>query len=173
MSTVGPSGPVPPGLLGHPAVVDAAVVDTDLGGERASIAVVTLRDYHSPVELREAAGPQVAGVLIVDALYDGTGALDLAAITQGVAERGGQLRYVPPAPGLEEQLAAVWRECLAVPQVGADDDFLELGGDSMGAFAVIAELERRHGIPVDIFDLVTAATVRDLAALLRSKGIPG
>jgi acyl carrier protein len=171
MSAVAVPGPVPPGLLGHPAVVDAALVDIELDGEPARIAVVTLRDYLSPVELRLAAGPPVAGVLIMDALHDGSGALDLTAIAKEAAERGDRLRYVPPAPGLEEQLAEVWRECLAVDQVGADDDFLELGGDSMGAFAVIAELESRHGIPVDIFDLVTAATVRNLAALLRAKGV--
>ncbi|MFE9422576.1 phosphopantetheine-binding protein [Kitasatospora sp. NPDC006697] len=74
-----------------------------------------------------------------------------------------------PGDELESSLTAIWRRCLAVEAVGPDDDFLDLGGDSLGALAILAELERDHAVSVDVFELMMAPTVRELAAVVRSK----
>ncbi|GAA1964956.1 phosphopantetheine-binding protein [Kitasatospora viridis] len=78
-----------------------------------------------------------------------------------------------PGDELEASLTAIWRRCLAVDRVGPDDDFLDLGGDSLGALAVLAELELAHGVPVDVFELMMAPTVRELAAVVRAKSVGG
>jgi len=50
--------------------------------------------------------------------------------------------HVPPEGPFEEIVAAAWCEVLELPQVGANDNFFTLGGDSLLAARVIARLTR-------------------------------
>jgi len=59
-------------------------------------------------------------------------------------------------------VAEVIREVLDVARVGLDDDFLELGGDSLHAIQAANLLEERLGIQVSLEDFFDAATVRGL-----------
>jgi aryl carrier-like protein len=67
------------------------------------------------------------------------------------------------APLSPEQatLAGLWAELLGVDEVGLDDDFFVLGGDSMLAIKAIVEAERR-GVPVELADLFERPTIRRL-----------
>lgn len=66
----------------------------------------------------------------------------------------------------EAVIAAVWREILGVPQVGPDDDFLALGGDSLIAVRIATRLRTRLGCEVAASALFRAGTVAGLARLL-------
>jgi len=55
---------------------------------------------------------------------------------------------VAPRSDLEEQLAAIWREVLAVPDIGVDDEFFDLGGHSLLATQVVSHV--RHDLGVDL-----------------------
>lgn len=48
--------------------------------------------------------------------------------------------YVTPVSTWEKKIAAVWREVLRVDRVGSRDSFYELGGDSLRAAQVFAQL---------------------------------
>ncbi|WP_123747350.1 non-ribosomal peptide synthetase [Saccharothrix texasensis] len=48
----------------------------------------------------------------------------------------------PPRTPAEERVAAVWQDVLGVERVGAHDDFVALGGDSILAMRVVAALDR-------------------------------
>jgi acyl carrier protein len=54
-----------------------------------------------------------------------------------------------------------------VRSVGVNDDFLELGGDSLSALSIIAAIETEFGRPLDVFEFMSAASVRRLAEILR------
>jgi hypothetical protein len=69
--------------------------------------------------------------------------------------------------GLEEQIAAVWREVLRVGQVGLDDTFFELGGHSLLLLQVQRKLTRALGRQVPSIALFAHPTIRKLAAHLR------
>jgi acyl transferase domain-containing protein len=66
----------------------------------------------------------------------------------------------------EAVIAAVWRDVLGVPQVGPDDDFLALGGDSLIAVRIATRLRTRLGCEVAASALFRAGTVAGLARLL-------
>lgn len=70
--------------------------------------------------------------------------------------------FIPPRTVAEQRLAAAWREALHLDAVGIDDDFFELGGDSLSA--------ARLGL--DFARLVEQPTIRRLARPLDSAG-PG
>ena len=73
-----------------------------------------------------------------------------------------------PASGLEVSLAEIWSQVLE-HRVSADDDFFELGGDSLAALELILAIEEQLGCEVRGADLLTAPTVRELAVLIRSR----
>lgn len=69
-------------------------------------------------------------------------------------------RYVAPRTQLEETLAAIWGELLGVTEVGVEDNFFDLGGNSLLALAVIRAVRTRTGrelTPVSIFEAPTVA----------------
>jgi acyl carrier protein len=73
--------------------------------------------------------------------------------------------YVEPREGLEKALAAIWREILGIEQVGTDDHFLELGGDSVQAIQVILQAQRLglRLTPQQLFESPTIASLARLA----------
>ncbi|HQU47873.1 MAG TPA: phosphopantetheine-binding protein [Casimicrobiaceae bacterium] len=74
--------------------------------------------------------------------------------------------YVAPRSPLERALATHWEDVLAVAPVGVDDDFFDLGGESLHAFALIARAARDLGAALDARDLFTCPTVAGLAAMI-------
>ncbi|NYV78859.1 condensation domain-containing protein, partial [Streptomyces sp. UH6] len=65
------------------------------------------------------------------------------------------------------RVARVWAEVLGVPEVGADDNFFHLGGDSILSMQVVSRL-RREGLHLATRDLFAHQTVAALAAVVRT-----
>jgi amino acid adenylation domain-containing protein len=79
--------------------------------------------------------------------------------------------YVPAEDDLEGKLLELWEDQLGIHGIGVNDDFFDLGGDSlMGAllFAAVGETLGRE-LPVTI--LLTAPTIREQANWIRNKDI--
>ncbi|GHJ47520.1 hypothetical protein Cs7R123_48620 [Catellatospora sp. TT07R-123] len=53
--------------------------------------------------------------------------------------------YRQPDGGTEAVVADVWAEVLGLEEVGADDDFFELGGDSLAVVETVAALTVLYG----------------------------
>ncbi|SCF00428.1 non-ribosomal peptide synthetase/type I polyketide synthase [Micromonospora mirobrigensis] len=67
---------------------------------------------------------------------------------------------------LERLVAEVWRDVLGVAEVGARDNFFDLGGHSMRLLAVLRRLREQVGDAVTVTDLFRNPTVESLAAFL-------
>ncbi len=77
--------------------------------------------------------------------------------------------FAAPATACESAVAAAFAEVLGLREVGADDDFFELGGDSLVASRLVALLRRTRGAELEVRALFGASTVRQLAALLSER----
>lgn len=73
-----------------------------------------------------------------------------------------------PADEFERGLLVLWRELLGVPEAGVSDDFFLLGGDSLRAIRLTAQIEKRFGQSLPVATVVSASTVRKLAGILRT-----
>ncbi len=74
-------------------------------------------------------------------------------------------RHVAPRTDGERTLAAIWADVLGVDTVGVDDDFFDLGGDSILAARVLTRIREASGARLTLRDVFTARTVSALAPL--------
>ena len=74
--------------------------------------------------------------------------------------------YAQPEDDLQQTLAEKWKRIFAIEGIGVDDDFFELGGDSLKALAFISTLHRESKLLIEVGDFFKHPTIRGLAALL-------
>jgi acyl transferase domain-containing protein len=78
--------------------------------------------------------------------------------------------YAPPLTATDRALAEVWSQVLGVEPVGTDDNFFDLGGNSLLALQMLVLVKKRFGIVLPAVTLFEAPTVHTLAAILDSRG---
>ena len=76
---------------------------------------------------------------------------------------------VPPAPGLETEIAASWAEVLRLDAVGRDENFYALGGDSLNVAQMIGVVGDLHSVHLAASDLAGAPTVAQFAAVVGTR----
>jgi amino acid adenylation domain-containing protein len=74
--------------------------------------------------------------------------------------------YVAPRTAVEEVLAGIWREVLAVERVGVRDNFLDLGGHSMLAMRCVSAIRQVFRIELPLRVLFESANLAELAQAL-------
>jgi amino acid adenylation domain-containing protein len=73
---------------------------------------------------------------------------------------------IAPSTELEQAIAAIWRDVLALDHVGVDDNFFEIGGQSLLMARVHSRLQTTLARDVSMLDLFRLPTIRSLAAYL-------
>jgi len=99
-----------------------------------------------------------------------TGKVDKQRLQEEVHRTISVASFVPPATPLtiEEELAEIWKTTLRLDAVGLDDNFLDLGGDSISTMISVKMIERRYGIRVPHAEFFQNATIRKLADRIRA-----
>nr|WP_239064121.1 MULTISPECIES: phosphopantetheine-binding protein [unclassified Streptomyces] len=72
--------------------------------------------------------------------------------------------FVAPRTELERVIASAWAEALDLDEVGIEDGFFELGGDSLRSVQLLERLSR-SGIALTAAQFFQARTVSALAAV--------
>ena len=108
-------------------------------------------------------------VLLAEMPLNRNGKIDRSAL----ASRCGRDRpaglssvHQPPCTEFEQLVAETWELLLDLDGVGVDDDFFELGGNSLIATAIVSELTDVLGIQLRARHLYEHSTVAELAGLL-------
>lgn len=169
-------------LLEHPAVAQAvtfAVPHPRLGEDIAAAVVLRPDATVQPIEIQDFAAGRLADfkvprqVLIVDEIPKGpTGKLQRIGLAEklGVTAIEQQSleppsRYVAPRTPLEAKLAEIWMQVLGLEQVGVQDDFFRLGGDSILAARMLSDVRRASGRTLPLSILLKGATIEYLAQM--------
>ncbi|QNE17016.1 amino acid adenylation domain-containing protein [Kribbella qitaiheensis] len=162
-------------VVAHPAIAHAAVVawDNAAGGRQLAAYVVAVAGSQMPAarELRSALERQLPAYMVpsafvpLDALpLDRNGKLDRRALPAPVqdAESGG----TAPRTDTERELTRIWADVLGLDRVGAEDRFVDLGGDSISSIRVLSRVRAAFGVRLSARDLFDAGTVAGMARLL-------
>jgi amino acid adenylation domain-containing protein/thioester reductase-like protein/non-ribosomal peptide synthase protein (TIGR01720 family) len=167
-------GEIEAALALHPAVREVVVEVREQDGHRRLVAYLVARDGSAPpapAELRAFLGERLpeymlpaAWVVLPRLPLTANGKLDRKALPAPDAAPGAN-EYVPPRTPVERELAAIWAAVLRVERVGVDENFFELGGDSILTLQVVSKASRA-GLRVAPRQLFDHPTVARLAAAL-------
>ena len=92
------------------------------------------------------------------------GKVDRQALPVPSEDRSGASEdFLPPSSPVEQQLAAIWREVLHMNEIGARDNFFDLGGNSLLAIQVISRIREGFGVELPLSALFDAPTISVLA----------
>ncbi|MBX6383945.1 MAG: amino acid adenylation domain-containing protein, partial [Microbispora sp.] len=160
-------GEIEAALTDHPAVEHAVVVVAEpkrLVGHVVA-AGVTAEELRAHVAALLPA-PMVPEVIKVrDGLpLTGNGKVDRLALAREPVTR--EQAAAPPQGPVEETVAAVWCELLGVPEVGRQEHFFRLGGDSLSATKIAARLSEMFGVEVPLRLVLTEPTIAGFTAAL-------
>jgi amino acid adenylation domain-containing protein len=81
--------------------------------------------------------------------------------------QGTEQSYLAPRDSIEMQLAKIWEKVLKTRPIGVRDDYFELGGNSLLAAQLFAQIEKTFGKKLPLATLFQAATIEDQANILR------
>ncbi|HEY1617057.1 MAG TPA: amino acid adenylation domain-containing protein [Streptosporangiaceae bacterium] len=163
-------------LAQHPAVTLAVATVRGAAGQQRLTGYVTGRDGAppSPAELRAWAASRLPSYMVPETIVcaaelplNRSGKVDRARLPEPPATRPDlALSYRAPATPTERALAGIWAGVLELDRPGIEDNFFDLGGNSIRLVSVLAELQRRFGdgLRVSMTDLFRYPSIAALAA---------
>ncbi|MBD2601502.1 MULTISPECIES: hybrid non-ribosomal peptide synthetase/type I polyketide synthase [Microcystis] len=166
-------GEIEAALLSHPQVREAVVLvnESDRPEDRALVAYVVLNDPACTTQsLREFVKRQLpdymipAYWLVLENLpLTNNGKIDRRALPLPNPELHRSVDYVAPDNPTQEAIAAIFGQVLKLEKVGIDDNFFEIGGNSLQATQVISRLRESFALELPLRRLFEQPTVADLA----------
>jgi FkbH-like protein len=144
------------GVFHRPGHDPEAVINARKSEEKKATAVNSRSDA-SPLLNRSERYSRLAlqytsGKALLDAVH-----------TKSVRARGLPGPPEKPATDTEQKLAVLWQELLNVDELGVEDDYFALGGTSLLAVRMFAEIAERFGVKLRLTAILDSPTVRALA----------
>jgi acyl-CoA synthetase (AMP-forming)/AMP-acid ligase II/acyl carrier protein len=160
-------------LTEHPEIVEAlsfAVKHPSLGEDLAAAVVVRNKESATEETIREYLLNKLARckvpsrILIVDKIpKSAMGKVQRNGLAEIFAEEL-TTEFVAPREGIEAAIANIYAEVLSIDQVGTNENFFALGGDSLRASQVIARIRAIFEINFTVATIFMKSTVAELAA---------
>jgi amino acid adenylation domain-containing protein len=164
-------------VLGRLPQVQEAVVALreDNPGERRLVAYVVLKpgQVDAQSELRSLLTQHLPDHMLPTAFVTldrlpltHNGKVDRAALPAPDFEHQLKEAFVPPRTEWELRLAHIWQELLRLERVGVDDNFFDLGGDSLMIVRLISQINQSHQLSLGVPEALRNPTVGQLARLI-------
>ncbi len=173
-------------LLSHPSVKDAVVLvrtsESRDGGNTAGsddkyICAYIVFETDTPnaqtagsAELREYLMETLPGYMIpthfreLEAIpLTPNGKLDRKALYEGGQDMGSGVEFVAPKKETEKQIAEAWKEILKLEKVGINDNFFEIGGNSLNIIRVNSHLKELLKQDIPVVTMFRFPTISSLA----------
>ncbi|MCP3368588.1 non-ribosomal peptide synthetase [Bradyrhizobium cajani] len=163
-------------LSAHPAVEQVLVVVV-APVARQLCALVVLRDDVDLAELREWAAARLPKYSVPEHCQrvphfplTANGKIDRKVLTRQAEQKLRSEAHPRRAPvgEIEQRVGRIWQSLLSVPEVGRGDNFFVLGGDSLIATRLMAEL-RRAGLAGQLADLFAKPELAAFCATLQQR----
>jgi amino acid adenylation domain-containing protein/non-ribosomal peptide synthase protein (TIGR01720 family) len=161
-------GEVEAALSLHPSVAQSVVVARD--GQLVAY-VVPSRTVARGAELRRALSRKLpehmvpSRFVVVEALpVTPSGKVDRKALPD--PDTTASAGYLAPRNDVERAIAAIWQDVLRVERVGVEDNFFEIGGDSLLNIQVVSRMRTAFNVDVSPRAVFDNPTVAALASVL-------
>ncbi|GAA0555727.1 non-ribosomal peptide synthetase [Chitinophaga japonensis] len=94
------------------------------------------------------------------------GKTDRKALMELPLERTGAATFVAPEKDLEKKIAQLWKDILCVDRIGIQDNFFDLGGNSLKLILMLRELSKIFPGEVTLTDLFRYNTIASIIRFL-------
>ena len=163
-------------LLRLDGISDCAVVaHSDAGGKKFLCAYVCGENVPSRSDMKAALIRELP-VYMIPSFFVTLAALPLSTSGKvdrrslpdptALAEFSGTGAYEPPETDSEQLLSAIWTACLGVSRISRDDNFLDIGGDSLSIVEVMAQVQRQMHVDISLEEVYRCPTLRAWAELI-------
>jgi amino acid adenylation domain-containing protein len=162
-------------LASHPQLREVAVVALkNTAGEQYVAAYYTSGNEHMPAAaLKDFVGGRLPHYMIpacfcrMEALpLTANGKIDTRGLPKVEAITGEKSSSDLPEGRMQLLLAGIWKEVLGVDRVGIDDNFFDIGGNSLNIISANSLLKERLGQDIPVVTLFQFPTIRALAGHL-------
>ncbi|KAL9622385.1 MAG: hypothetical protein Q9160_003228 [Pyrenula sp. 1 TL-2023] len=84
---------------------------------------------------------------------------------------GAKRSHVPPSTPAEHALFDLWKMLLKTDQFGTEDNFFQLGGDSVTAMRLVAAARSKHQMTLTVDKIFENPMLADMALVVAAKGV--
>jgi amino acid adenylation domain-containing protein/non-ribosomal peptide synthase protein (TIGR01720 family) len=160
-------------LKQHPDIQDAAVKVWEQGQSKRLVAYLVSKTENLDEAVKQQAQQlpdymrPSQHVRLEKLPLTASGKLDRKALKE--PEIKVQQQYTPARNALEQTLVDIWQDVLKQERIGIDDNYFELGGDSILSIQIVARA-RQAGLDLRVEDLFLGQTIAELAGLVKQAG---
>jgi len=79
-------------------------------------------------------------------------------------------QYLAPVTNTEKQLESLWCEILGLERIGIDDNFFDLGGNSLRGISLVQKLKSKLNLNLKIVQLFEYPSIRKQAEFFKNEG---
>jgi amino acid adenylation domain-containing protein len=174
-------------LVRHPDIGEAVVTSKEssggdygvVSGDRDLWAYFTAKKPLTPGELRRHLAGQLPDYMIpgffvkLDTMpLTPSGKIDRKALDAHGTRLGTGTPYAPPGNETEKILTRIWKDVLKAEKVGIDDNFFDLGGNSMDVIDLNDRLQKNFKRAIPPVAIFQHLTIRSFAQFLNRTGPP-
>ncbi len=97
------------------------------------------------------------------------GKIDKKALPKVVDNVSNNIDYRAPLSDLEIKIADIWKEILDIHKVSVNDNFFEIGGNSLKAISLIGKMQKNISVEISIRQIFITPTISSLASFITSE----
>ncbi|MCK5197924.1 MAG: amino acid adenylation domain-containing protein [Spirochaetales bacterium] len=167
-------GEIETALLKYKPVKEAVVITREDNGDgRALCAYLVVDQDYRDEDVRQSLHARLPDYMVppyfvlMDTLpYTANGKIDRKNLPAPEVDGNSNRKFHPPQSEMELLTARIWCEILGIEQIGTTDNFFSLGGDSIKAIQIAAELQK-EGYKLEIPDLYEKPVIGTLVESIR------
>lgn len=176
-------GEIEGALLQHPDISQAvAKLESESADEPRLVAYVVSTRPHIPLnipQLRESLRKVLPAYMLPAAItplaalpVSPSGKIDRNSLSSPRVQPAHNKQCIAPCTAAEKQLSEIWCRILGVRDIGRDDSFLDLGGNSLSLIKLLHWLEKSFNVRLSVSSILEAPTLAEMARLLEKNQKP-
>jgi len=162
-------------LLKHSAIKEALVLDkADKNGNKYLCGYIVAERELTVSELKEHLMKNLPDYMVpayfitLDKMpLSANGKADRKALPEPEGSINTGVEYAAPENEIEEKLVCIWQELLQLEKVGVNDNFFDLGGNSLSVVKMHEKIEKQNIGEIKVTDIFANPTISKLAEFIK------
>lgn len=158
----------------HPEIQQGAVLVKEKNDRKSLVAYFSSREQLTPEGLKDYLRHKLPKYMLpthyvqMDKLpVNINGKVDRRALAE--LEVSHDTHYIPPSNLQEKKICQLWQDVLSIDKVGIEDDFFQIGGDSLKLLTLISRMKTLLDIEITITDFFKNKTIKNILHHLQQK----